>query len=108
MTTTAIAPEELNRRLGRRIRNMMFGRMTQADLAKAIGTTQSGMSRRIRGTTEFTPYELLITARKLNTTVDALLSEMQPLDYKTTVRAGEVVDIATRQRATRQVLLAAA
>lgn len=84
MTTTPQSAE-INRRLGRRVRNLMFGKITQSELAQRIGTDQSGMSRRIHGKTDFSPYELVITAQMLDTTVDALLSEGHPSDYKAAV-----------------------
>ena len=81
MTMTTIPQStEVNRRLGRRVRNLMFGKITQSELAEKIGTDQSGMSRRIHGKTDFSPYELVVTARMLNTSVDALLSETHPSD----------------------------
>lgn len=94
MTITATpAADALNVRLGRRVRNLMFGKLTQVQLAEKIGTTQSGLSRRIHGDVDFRPYELAIVARELQTTVDALLSETHPSDYKALVS-----DLSIRRR----------
>lgn len=87
MTLIAITTaDEMNRRLGRRVRNLLFDRdITQAAMALKINTTESGMSRRIRGKTEFSPYELAIIAKTLEVTVDELLREAVPSDYKAVV-----------------------
>ena len=84
ITTTPLA-DALNMRLGRRVRNLMFGKLTQVQMAEKIGTTQSGLSRRIHGDVDFRPYELAVVAKELGTTVDALLSETHPSDYNATV-----------------------
>jgi len=83
MTITAtIDADAINARLGRRVRSLMFGKLTQVELAEKIGTTQSALSRRIHGDVDFRPHELSIVARALGTTVDALLAEGGPSDYK--------------------------
>lgn len=82
---TTSAADAMNQKIGRRVRNLMFGKMTQSELADRIGTDQSGMSRRIHGKTEFSPFELKVTAESLGVSVDALFADTHPSDYKAAV-----------------------
>ena len=85
MTNTAsIQPRPIrpvNQRVGRNVRDIMFAReKNQVELALAIGVTESSMSRRIKGTTDWAPDEMEIVASLLNVKVSRLFEMLPDLD----------------------------
>jgi transcriptional regulator with XRE-family HTH domain len=54
--------------------------ITQKDLAEAIGVTQTSMSRRISGTTDWSPDEMERVARILRVEVARLFVKLPDLD----------------------------
>jgi transcriptional regulator with XRE-family HTH domain len=66
--------------IGERIHHLMWRqRMTQARLAKVLGITQTGISKKIHGDRPWFASELLDVAAALNTQVTALLPENEEL-----------------------------
>ena len=74
-------PRPINIRVGANVRIIMQLRgKSQADLAGLIHTTQSSMSRRIKGSTDWAPDEMQKVAQYLNVPVGRLFSELPDLD----------------------------
>ena len=85
MTNTATIAEmpqrPVNQRVGANVRIIMGLRnKSQAELAALIHTTQSSMSRRIKGTTDWAPDELDAVAEFLSVPVGRLFQKLPDLD----------------------------
>lgn len=88
MTKTATISElpqrPVNQLVGANVRFIMQLRdKTQVDLARLIHTTQSSMSRRIGGGTDWAPDELDAVAKYLNVQVGRFFEALPDLDPQT-------------------------
>ena len=74
-------PRPVNSRVGTNVSIIMMMRgKTQAQLGNILGVTQSSMSRRIAGHTDWSPDELEATAAFLNVAVGRLFEVLPGLD----------------------------
>lgn len=72
-------PDPENVRIGRRIRSRMGAmRVSQYDIAEAIGLAQPQVHHRLEGRVAFRAHELTAIAARLETTVDRLLGPASP------------------------------
>lgn len=93
----------VNQRIGRNVRDIMWLRgITVTELAHRIGVQQSSMSRRIRGTTDWTPDEIDAAARILDVSVARLWKKLPDLDSNQEpagYKPGAVLSLAAARRA---------
>jgi len=69
----------VNSRVGQNVRYIMHARgISQVQLALEVGLTQAAVSRRISGATDWTPDEMVDTARILKVSVDTLFTLKLP------------------------------
>lgn len=102
MTTNTSAlrrdPANHDARVGERVMMLMFrARITQTALAKRVGMTQAGLSKKIHGDRKWSLDDLYVTASALGVSIHDLLDDAtaptpatmnpQELDYKAAVLA---------------------
>lgn len=84
---------DVDRYIGERVHTLMFrNHITQAQLGKVLGTSQTGVARRLRGQISWKSTDLVLAARTLNSSVGYLVGEVaewapwgsnpRPADYK--------------------------
>ncbi len=88
--TTGVGPRNADAAIGERIHQLMWrSRVSQVELARQIGITQPGLSKKLRGERPWYVGELIEAAKLLGTSVSWLFGEASPPDPQ--VPGGEMV-----------------
>lgn len=72
--------------VGRRVYHLMWDKkLTQTAFGLMIGVEQSGLAKKLRGTRGWKLDEIYRAAKSLGVTVDELMADTHPSDYKAPV-----------------------